>query len=65
MHMTKDLATAADCRAGQRTNAVIESPEGLVRTMRQSRQARVGLAGMPSADLWTVLLHRANGGNDR
>ena len=58
--MTKDVAAAARLfDVANSDDVVIESLEGLVRTMKASREAKAELAGLLSADLREVLLHRA------
>ena len=59
--MTKDLkATAALFDVADRDEEVIDTVEHLLTVLKQARQAKTELAGLPPADLRAVLLLRAN-----
>lgn len=59
--MTKDLkAAAALFDVADRDEEVIDTVEHLLTVLKQARQAKTELAGLPPADLRAVLLFRAN-----
>ena len=59
--MTKDLrASARLFDVANTDDEVIDVLERLVDTLKQARQAKAELAGLPPADLRAVLMFRAN-----
>ena len=61
MHMTRDLrASARLFDVANIDDEVIDVLEGLIDTLKESRQAKADLAALPAADLRAVLMFRAN-----
>ncbi len=59
--MTKDLrASARLFDVANTDDEVIDVLERLLDTLKQGRQAKTDLAGLPPADLRAVLMFRAN-----
>ena len=60
-HMTKDLrASARLFDVANTDDEVIDVLERLLGTLKEARQAKAELAGLPPADLRAVLMFRAN-----
>ena len=61
MHMTGDLSASARLfDVANIDDEVIDVLEGLIDTLKESRQAKADLAALPAADLRAVLMFRAN-----